>query len=55
MDLHDVTKGEGGAHKDERLSGSQLKEKLTKTKFGILQEKAGVVAIIEVAKHVAER
>jgi hypothetical protein len=55
MDLHEVPKGEGGAHEDERLARSQVEEKLTKTKFGILQEKAGVVAIIEVAKHVAER
>ena len=50
-----MPKGEGGAHEDERLARSQVEEKLTKTKFGILQEKAGVVAIIEVAKHVAKR
>jgi hypothetical protein len=55
MDLHEVPEGECGAHKDERLSRSQVEKKLLKTKFGILQEKAGVVTIIEVAKHVAER
>ena len=55
MNLHEVTKGEGGAHEDERLSRSEVEEKSTKTKFGILQEEAGVVAIIEMAKHVAER
>ena len=55
MDLHEVAEGQCGAHKDERLSRSQVEEKLIKTEFGIFQEKAGVVTIIEVAKHVAER
>lgn len=36
MDFHEMTESEGGSHKDERLSRSQVEEKSTEIEFGIL-------------------
>jgi hypothetical protein len=49
-----VKKGEGGSHEEEGFAGLEVIKERGEVKFGMTEEEAGFLSIIEVAEHVTE-
>jgi hypothetical protein len=50
-----MKKGEGGSHEEEGFAGLEVIKERGEVKFGMTEEEAGFLAIIEVVEHVTER